>query len=90
MWCNLSDRAGVYGDTETGERTEVADQEFDASVVASGPHWKRLAFLLTGDLDAAEDLLQAACAKALPRWSRIRSYDEPDANLRRRERSTPR
>ncbi len=61
----------------------MADQEFDAYVVASGPRLKRLAFLLTGDVDAAEDLLQAAYAKALPRWSRIRSYDEPDAFLRR-------
>jgi RNA polymerase sigma-70 factor (sigma-E family) len=61
----------------------VADQEFDAYVVASGPRLKRLAFLLTGDLDTAEDLLQTAYAKALPRWSRIRSYDQPDAYMRR-------
>lgn len=59
------------------------DQEFDAYVVASGPRLKRLAFLLTGDVDAAEDLLQTAYAKALPRWSRIRSYDQPDAYMRR-------
>jgi RNA polymerase sigma-70 factor (sigma-E family) len=61
----------------------VSDQEFDAYVVASGPRLKRLAFLLTGDVDAAEDLLQTAYAKALPRWSRIRSYDQPDAYMRR-------
>ena len=61
----------------------MADQEFDAYVVASGPRLKRLAFLFTGDVDTAEDLLQAAYAKALPRWSRIRTYDEPDAYLRR-------
>jgi RNA polymerase sigma-70 factor (sigma-E family) len=61
----------------------VDDQEFDAYVGASGPRLKRLAFLLTGDLDAAEDLLQTAYAKALPRWSRIRTYDQPDAYMRR-------
>jgi RNA polymerase sigma-70 factor (sigma-E family) len=61
----------------------VADQEFDEYVVASGPRLKRLAFLLTGDLDSAEDLLQSAYAKVLPRWSRIRSYDDPDAYMRR-------
>jgi RNA polymerase sigma-70 factor (sigma-E family) len=61
----------------------VADQEFDAYVVASGPRLKRLAFLLSGDLDSAEDLLQNAYAKALPRWSRIRTYDQPDAYMRR-------
>ncbi len=59
----------------------MTDQEFDAYVLASGPRLKRLAFLLTGDLDAAEDLLQTAYAKALPRWSRIRAYDEPDAYM---------
>jgi RNA polymerase sigma-70 factor (sigma-E family) len=61
----------------------VSDQEFDAYVVASGPRLKRLAFLITGDLDAAEDLLQSAYAKALPRWSRIRAYEQPDAYMRR-------
>ncbi len=61
----------------------MTDQDFDAYVVASGPRLKRLAFLLTGDLDTAEDLLQTAYAKALPRWSRIRTYDQPDAYMRR-------
>jgi RNA polymerase sigma-70 factor (sigma-E family) len=65
------------------EGPEVPDQEFDAYVIASGPRLKRLAFLLTGDLDRAEDLLQSAYVKALPRWSRIRAYDEPDAYMRR-------
>jgi RNA polymerase sigma-70 factor (sigma-E family) len=61
----------------------VADQEFDAYVVASGPRLKRLAFLLTGDLVTAEDLLQSAYAKVLPRWARVRTYDDPDAYMRR-------
>jgi RNA polymerase sigma-70 factor (sigma-E family) len=61
----------------------VADQEFDAYVVASGPRLKRLAFLLSGDLDTAEDLLQSAYAKVLPRWDRIRTYADPDAYMRR-------
>ena len=59
------------------------DQEFDAYVVASGPRLKRFAYLLTGDLGTAEDLLQTAYAKALPHWSRLRAYDDPDAYLRR-------
>lgn len=61
----------------------MTDQDFDAYVVASGPRLKRLAYLLTGDLDSAEDLLQTAYAKALPRWSRIRTYDQPEAYMRR-------
>lgn len=61
----------------------MPDSSFEEYVRASGPRHKRLAFLLTGDLDEAEDLLQAAYAKAMPHWSRIRTYDVPDAYLRR-------
>jgi RNA polymerase sigma-70 factor (sigma-E family) len=61
----------------------VPDLEFDEYVVASGPRLKRLAYLLTGDTDAAEDLLQSAYAKVLPKWDRVRTYDEPDAYMRR-------
>jgi RNA polymerase sigma-70 factor (sigma-E family) len=57
-------------------------EDFDSYVRASGPRMKRLAFLLTGNLEAAEDLLQASYAKVLPRWDRIARYDQPDAYLR--------
>ncbi len=60
----------------------VAD-DFAAYVRASEQRHKRLAFLLTGDLHEAEDLLQAAYAKVYPKWHRIRTYDVPDAYLRR-------
>jgi RNA polymerase sigma-70 factor (sigma-E family) len=60
-----------------------AESDFDSYVRASGPRLKRLAFLLTGDLDTAEDLLQSAYAKVLPRWGRVSRYDNPDAYLRR-------
>lgn len=63
--------------------TAPEEPAFDSYVLASGPRLKRLAFLLTGDLNAAEDLLQAAYAKVLPRWGRISGYDNPDAYLRR-------
>ncbi len=56
---------------------------FDSYVWASGPRLKRLAFLLTADLDDAEDLLQSAYAKVLPRWRRVSAYDNPDAYMRR-------
>jgi RNA polymerase sigma-70 factor (sigma-E family) len=52
-------------------------------VLASAARHKRLAFLLTGDLHEAEDLLQSAYAKVLPRWERVSSYDSPDAYVRR-------
>lgn len=63
-------------DAATGE-------DFDAYVRASGPRLARLAFLLTGDHDTAEDLLQTAYAKVLPRWRQVSTYEDPDAYLRR-------
>lgn len=71
--------AGRVGDHE------VVDPlvDFSSYVHASAREHKRLAFLLTGDLDTAEDLLQAAYAKVYPRWGKIRTYDAPDAYLRK-------
>jgi len=57
--------------------------DFEAYVRASQTKHKRLAFLLTGNLHAAEDLLQAAYAKLYPRWDKVRTYDAPDAYLRK-------
>ena len=57
--------------------------DFEAYVRASQRKHKRLAFLLAGDLHAAEDLLQAAYAKLYPRWDKVRAYDAPDAYLRK-------
>lgn len=61
----------------------MREDSFEDYVNASATRLKRLAFLLTGDLGEAEDLLQAAYAKALPRWDRISGYDVPDAYMRR-------
>ncbi len=59
------------------------EPDFDTYVRASGPRLKRLAFLLTGDLHTAEDLLQSAYARVLPRWQQVGRYDNPDAYVRR-------
>jgi RNA polymerase sigma-70 factor (sigma-E family) len=60
----------------------VADEtEFDAFVVARSPGLLRTAFLLTGDRQRAEDLLQTALTKAWFVWSRIEW--EPEAYVRR-------
>ena len=66
-----------------GEVTVVREDSFEDYVRASGPRLKRLAFLLTGDLGEAEDLLQSAYAKVMPHWSRVSAYEAPDAYLRR-------
>ncbi len=73
-----SSPAEVLGDPPT-----VEADDFGAYVRASERRHKRLAFLLTGDLHAAEDLLQAAYAKMYPHWGKARTYDVPDAYLRR-------
>ncbi len=57
--------------------------DFEAYVRASERRHQRLAFLLTGDLAAAEDLLQAAYAKLYPKWGKVSRYDAPDAYLRK-------
>lgn len=64
-----------------GDERGAAD--FEAFVREGAIRHKRLAYLLTGDLDRAEDLLHSAYAAMLPRWRRISSYDNPDAYLRR-------
>ncbi len=73
----ISSAEGVGGDSS------ARADDFDAYVRASERQHKRLAFLLTGDLHAAEDLLQAAYAKMYPKWGKVRTYDVPDAYLRR-------
>ena len=40
-------------------------------------------FVVTGDLHAAEEIVQEAFARASVRWSRLRDYDVPEAWVRR-------
>ncbi len=47
--------------------------------------WRRtvaVAYAMTGDLSTAEDLAQEAYSRAWPRWSTLRSYDDPGAWVR--------
>ncbi|MEU3597451.1 SigE family RNA polymerase sigma factor [Streptomyces sp. NPDC006798] len=60
----------------------VDDRGFEAFVAARGPRLLRTAWLLTGDVHLAEDLLQTALAKVWPKWSRI-SGKHPEAYLRK-------
>ena len=62
-------------------RTVVVD--FDDWVAARGPALLRLAYVLTGSRSDAEDVVQDALSRALPRWSRISALDDPDAYVRR-------
>ncbi|MEU6075644.1 SigE family RNA polymerase sigma factor [Micromonospora sp. NPDC047074] len=50
-------------------------------VASRTPALMRVAYLLTGDRSAAEDLFQSALARTIPRWRRIRHAD-PEGYLR--------
>ncbi|HEX5543481.1 MAG TPA: SigE family RNA polymerase sigma factor [Micromonospora sp.] len=63
---------------ETGE----FDSDFHQFVVQRSPALSRAAFLLAGDHQLAEDLLQAALARTYRHWQRIHG-DQPEAYVRR-------
>ncbi len=48
------------------------DADFTVFVAASSGRLLRTAFLITGDLDRAQDLLQTALERADRRWGGIR------------------
>jgi DNA-directed RNA polymerase specialized sigma24 family protein len=61
------------GDAPVEERIR---QDFADFVAARSAALLRLAYVLTGDQHAAEDLLQTALTKAAARWGRIHSAPE--------------
>jgi RNA polymerase sigma-70 factor (sigma-E family) len=56
---------------------------FEEYVQQRGPALVRLAGLLVGHRQLAEDLVQEVLAKAYVRWSRVVRADDPDLYLRR-------
>jgi RNA polymerase sigma-70 factor (sigma-E family) len=65
----------------------VDDEErypgFRAFVAARSSALARTAFLLTGDAQAAEDLLQEALARVAGRWRRVVAGGDPEPYVRR-------
>lgn len=59
------------------------DEAFAAYVEARGPHLVRVAHLLCGDLQLAEDLVQGVLSRAMLRWERLSRLDDVDAYLRK-------
>jgi len=57
--------------------------DFDTWVAARGPGLLRLAYTLTGNSADAQDVVQEALARALPRWERISRVEDVDAYVRR-------
>ena len=59
------------------------DSEFTEFVHGQWNSLYRTAYLLTGDHQAAEDLLQATLTKVYLRWSRIGGMEQPGADTER-------
>ena len=60
-----------------------ADEEFDEFMRGRWPAMVRLAYALTGDAGHAEDIAQAAFARAYASWGRVKRAGDPDAYVRR-------
>jgi RNA polymerase sigma-70 factor (sigma-E family) len=61
----------------------TADSEFGDFMRGRWPAMVRLAYALTGDAGHAEDIAQAAFARAYASWGRVRRAGDPDAYVRR-------
>lgn len=66
----------------------TAGTSFETFVDERGPALLRLAWLLCADGDAAEDLVQEALVKVLPRWRRIVAGGAPEPYVRSVIRTT--
>src|ERR1700760_2526375 len=60
-----------------------SDEEFDGFMRGRWPAMVRLAHALPGDAGHAEDVAQAAFARAYASWGRVRRAGDPDAYVRR-------
>lgn len=63
-------------------RRQARDDEFETYVVQRRTQLRRVAYLLTGDVHAAEDLVQTALLKLYVAWPRVR-HSSADSYARR-------
>jgi RNA polymerase sigma-70 factor, ECF subfamily len=61
----------------------TGDDDFEDFYQASYPRLVGQLTVLTGNLEDAEDAVQEAFARASTRWARLRTYDAPEAWVRR-------
>ncbi|MEU1345533.1 SigE family RNA polymerase sigma factor [Streptomyces sp. NPDC005786] len=64
-------------------KSESAENDFHSFVVARSAVLFRGALVLTGNREAAEDLVQETLERACRRWRTIAAKDAPDAYVRR-------
>jgi len=80
---NLARTGCVYpGEAAEGVAVTAVDADFAAFVRANERSLLRLAWLLMADRHAAEDLVQTALEKTMPKWTSIRQ-DDPMAYVHR-------
>ena len=69
-------------------RDTAGGTSFETFVHERGPALLRLAWLITADADAAQDLVQEALLKVLPRWRQITAKGQPEPYVRTVIRTT--
>jgi len=73
----------VTGAGTGGPAVRLAPDGFAECYEQSYPALTKQIFVYTGDLSLAQDLVQEAFCRALPRWSKVSTYDDPVAWIRR-------
>ena len=58
-------------------------EDLEAFVAARGPALRRFAYLVTGDRQRAEDLVQSALARVVGDWARVAAMEHTEAYVRR-------
>ncbi|MGK5738151.1 SigE family RNA polymerase sigma factor [Micromonospora sp. URMC 103] len=66
----------------SGGRGARADAEFTDFVAARMAQWRRTAYLMCGDWDRGDDILQRVLTELYRNWSRARRAEYPDALVR--------
>ena len=61
----------------------TAREQFEEFVAASSAALFRTAWLLTGDRQDAQDLVQSALERACRHWGRVAAAEQPEAYVRR-------
>jgi RNA polymerase sigma-70 factor (sigma-E family) len=69
--------------TSMDDRPDAARADFESWMVARQGRLLRTAYLLTGDVHAAEDLVQTALAKLYLAWDRVSDAPSVDAYARK-------
>src|SRR5881409_3699495 len=76
-------RLGGVPVTQTGVAMTDREADFTAYLQARQARLLRTAYLLTGDRDQAEDLVQTSLAKLYLAWGRVHDRESVDAYVRR-------